>query len=149
MKRNLPALISGILFGFGLAFSGMTDTHKVLGFLDIFGAWDYDLAFVMGGALLVSIAAFQLMKNRKLSLLDCPLEMPANTRIDPKLISGSALFGVGWGLFGYCPGPALTALIYFDPITIVFVLSMVLGIVVHKYSKLLQSQITIKGADKI
>jgi len=136
MKHRLPALLSGILFGFGLAFSGMTDTHKVIGFLDVFGAWDYDLAFVMGGALLVSVVAFQLMKHRQVSLLDCPLEMPSNKQIDWRLIGGSALFGIGWGLFGYCPGPALTALIYLDPLTMLFVLSMILGILVHRYSKI-------------
>ncbi len=133
MKHDLAALLAGLLFGFGLAYSGMTDTHKVLGFLDIFGDWDYDLAFVMGGALLVSLFSFRLMKNRQLSLLDCPLNMPTNKQIDSKLIAGSCLFGLGWGLFGYCPGPALTSLIYLEPETLVFVFSMVLGISLHRF----------------
>ena len=135
MRHNLPAIGAGLLFGFGLAYSGMTDTFKVIGFLDVFGAWDYDLAFVMGGALLVSLVSFQLMKNRKLSLLDCPIDLPRNKLLDINLISGSALFGIGWGLFGYCPGPALTALIYLDPLTILFVVSMILGMTAHRFLK--------------
>lgn len=135
MKHDLSALLAGILFGFGLAYSGMTDTHKVLGFLDIFGGWDYDLAFVMGGALLVSVMSFKLMKNREFSLIECAIDMPNNKQIDLKLIGGSALFGMGWGLFGYCPGPALTALIYLDPMTLLFVVSMVAGILAYKYIK--------------
>lgn len=132
MKNWMPALISGLLFGFGLAWSGMTDTHKVLGFLDLFGNWDYDLAFVMGGALLVSLASFQWIKEKDVSLLDCPIDMPTNKLLDYKLVVGSVLFGVGWGLFGYCPGPALTALVYLNPVTLVFVLSMVAGVALHR-----------------
>ena len=133
MKHHLSALLAGVLFGFGLAYSGMTDTHKVLGFLDIFGDWDYDLAFVMAGALAVSIFSFRLMRNRKFSFIECPIDLPNSQAIDRKLLSGSALFGIGWGLFGYCPGPALTALIYLEPNTILFVLSMVAGITIHRF----------------
>lgn len=132
MKHNLAALMAGLLFGFGLAYSGMTDTNKVLGFLDIFGEWDYDLAFVMGGALLVSSFAFRLMKYRDSSMLDCPMHIPTNKKIDIQLIAGSCLFGIGWGLFGYCPGPALTSLIYFEPDTLIFVFAMILGISLHR-----------------
>lgn len=135
IKHDLSALLAGLLFGFGLAYSGMTDTHKVLGFLDILGNWDYDLAFVMGGALAVSIVSFRLMKNREFSLIECAVDMPGNKQIDFKLIGGSALFGIGWGLFGYCPGPALTALIYVDPNTLLFVVSMIAGIIAHRYLK--------------
>ena len=133
MKHDLSALVAGILFGFGLAYSGMTDTHKVIGFLDIFGSWDYDLAFVMGGALAVSLVSFRIMKNREFSLIECAVDMPGNRQIDKKLIAGSALFGIGWGLFGYCPGPAITSLIYFDPTTLLFFLSMIVGISAHKF----------------
>ena len=135
MKHDLSALVAGILFGFGLAYSGMTDTHKVIGFLDIFGSWDYDLAFVMGGALAVSLVSFRLMKNREFSLIECAVDMPSNRQIDTKLIAGSALFGIGWGLFGYCPGPALAALIYLDPNTLLFVVSMIAGMTAHRYLK--------------
>lgn len=135
MKHDLSALVAGILFGFGLAYSGMTDTHKVIGFLDIFGSWDYDLAFVMGGALAVSLVSFRLMKNREVSLIECALDMPNNKQIDAKLIGGSILFGIGWGLFGYCPGPALAALIYLDPNTLLFVVSMIAGLTAHRYLK--------------
>lgn len=133
MKHNLSALLAGVLFGFGLAYSGMTDTHKVLGFLDIFGDWDYDLAFVMAGALAVSIFSFRLMRDREFSFLECPIDLPGNREIDRKLLAGAAVFGIGWGLFGYCPGPALTALIYFDPNTLIFVVSMVVGIAIHRF----------------
>ena len=133
MKHDLAAFSAGILFGFGLAYSGMTDTHKIIGFLDIFGNWDYDLAFVMGGALAVSILSFRLMKDREFSLIECAVKMPSKAQIDTKLIAGAALFGIGWGLFGYCPGPGITALIYLDPVTYLFVASMIAGIIGYKY----------------
>ena len=85
MKHDLAAFSAGILFGFGLAYSGMTDTHKIIGFLDIFGNWDYDLAFVMGGALAVSILSFRLMKDREFSLIECAVKMPSKAQIDTKL----------------------------------------------------------------
>lgn len=136
MRKDLAALLAGVFFGFGLAYSGMTDTHKVLGFLDIFGEWDYDLGFVMLGALLVSTISFRLMKNRKFSLIECPIDMPKSKQIDTKLLAGSALFGIGWGLFGYCPGPALTGLIYLQPMTLLFVISMIAGIWVHRLTNI-------------
>lgn len=125
--RQVAPLIAGILFGFGLAWSGMTDTHKVLGFLDIFGQWDYDLAFVMGGALLVSLFSFQWIERRGVSLTDCQLAFGQKHQIDRKLISGAVIFGIGWGLYGYCPGPAISSVIYGDVSTWLFVGCMALG----------------------
>lgn len=105
----------------------MTDTHKVLGFLDIFGQWDYDLAFVMAGALLVSVFSFQWIERRGVSLTDCPLALGQKHQIDRKLISGAVIFGIGWGLYGYCPGPAISAVAYGDFSTWLFVGCMALG----------------------
>ncbi len=127
------APIAGILFGFGLAYSGMTDTHKVLGFLSILHGWDYDLAFVMAGALFISTIAFQLTLRHGETLLGGNLHLPTACDLDPKLLSGAAIFGIGWGTFGYCPGPALTGLIYLDPMTLVFVLAMIGGMFIQEY----------------
>ena len=125
--RNLSALLVGILFGLGLAMSGMTDTAKVQGFLDLFGQWIPDLAFVMGGAVLVTVVAFRLVLKRETPLLDTSFQVPTNTAIDPRLLGGAALFGIGWGLYGYCPGPALAALAYLDWQAGLFVLAMAAG----------------------
>lgn len=137
---RLIALVAGIIFGFGLALSGMTDTHKVLGFLSVFHGWDYDLAFVMGGALIITTLTFQLTMRRGETLLGGNLHLPTACDLDPKLISGAILFGIGWGLFGYCPGPALTALIYMEPQTLVFVASMLIGMLAHDFSDTLSKQ---------
>jgi uncharacterized membrane protein YedE/YeeE len=106
------ALLSGLLFGAGLTLSGMIDPHKVLGFLNITGAWDPSLLFVMGGALLVFMPGYQLLvKNRKLALNQAPMQIPPHSKIDHTLIIGAAIFGIGWGLAGVCPGPALVNLL--------------------------------------
>jgi uncharacterized membrane protein YedE/YeeE len=106
------ALLSGLLFGAGLTLSGMIDPHKVLGFLNITGAWDPSLLFVMGGALLVFMPGYQLLvKNRKLTLNQAPMQIPPHSKIDHTLIIGAAIFGIGWGLAGVCPGPALVNLL--------------------------------------
>ena len=113
MKKalNLPfAFLVGLLFGFGLIVSGMSDPAKVLGFLDLAGAWDPSLALVMAGAVAVGLVAFRLFRDRSRSLLGMPLQMPTARRIDRRLLAGSALFGIGWGLAGICPGPALVLL---------------------------------------
>ncbi len=129
---RLISLIAGLLFGFGLAYSGMTDTHKVLGFLSILHGWDYDLAFVMIGALIVATIAYQFIIPRGQTLLGGNLHLPTACNLDPKLISGAAIFGIGWGVFGYCPGPALSALTYLEPQTMVFVGSMIVGMLIHE-----------------
>lgn len=107
---SLTALLSGLLFGVGLIVSGMANPAKVLGFLDIAGRWDPSLAFVMAGAIAIGSIAFVLAKRRKESLLGLPMQIPASTDVTFRLVLGSAVFGVGWGLAGFCPGPALVAL---------------------------------------
>jgi len=128
--KNLMALLCGMVFGVGLAASGMTDTAKVLGFLDIAGNWVPDLAFVMGGAVLVTLITFPLILKRSRPVLADRFHMPTSTLIDKRLIVGSALFGIGWGIYGYCPGPALSALVYLQPNTYIFVAAMLAGIYV-------------------
>jgi uncharacterized membrane protein YedE/YeeE len=105
--RLLTAALLGALFGAGLLVSGMTDPAKVLGFLDVAGAWNPQLAFVMGGAVLVSAPAFWLARRRPRALLGKPIDLPETRPITPRLLGGAALFGIGWGLAGICPGPGL------------------------------------------
>ena len=107
---TLLALLAGLVFGIGLILSGMANPAKVLGFLDLAGAWDPSLAFVMAGAILVGVAAFALARRRRRSWLGLPMQWPALAAVTPRLLLGSAAFGVGWGLAGFCPGPALVAL---------------------------------------
>jgi uncharacterized membrane protein YedE/YeeE len=125
---SLVALISGIIFGLGLAVSGMTDTAKVQGFLDLFGNWVPDLMFVMGGALIVSAIAYQIAKKKIRPMLRNSFDLPQNKTIDQKLITGSVIFGVGWGLYGLCPGPALTHVLSQDGL--LFVAAMLVGMLV-------------------
>lgn len=127
MKYHLVSLLAGLVFGLGLLVSGMANPEKVLGFLDLAGAWDPSLAFVMVGAILVGLAAFAFARRRTLSLLGVSLQLPSNTRIDKRLILGGLAFGVGWGLAGFCPGPALVALGAGEIKAAVFVASMVAG----------------------
>ena len=122
------ALISGIIFGLGLAVSGMTDTAKVQGFLDLFGNWVPDLMFVMGGALIVSAIAYQIAKIKIRPMLRNSFDLPQNKTIDQKLITGSLIFGVGWGLYGLCPGPALTHVLSQEGF--LFVAAMLVGMLV-------------------
>jgi len=129
MDRMLAALAAGLLFGVGLALSGMTDPAVVLGFLDIAGAWNPTLAFVMAGALAVTFAGYRLVLPRGRAVLEAKLALPTARAIDAPLVGGSALFGVGWGLAGYCPGPALASLAAGQPGTIVFVAAMLVGMV--------------------
>ncbi|WP_312525408.1 DUF6691 family protein [Comamonas sp.] len=103
----LMAALAGLVFGLGLLVSGMADPQKVLGFLDIAGTWDPSLALVMGGAIALGLPGFALARRRSRSLLGAPMQLPARQTIDAPLLFGSALFGIGWGLAGYCPGPAL------------------------------------------
>lgn len=125
--RGLAALLCGLVFGAGLAMSGMTDTARVLGFLDLFGEWVPDLLFVMGGAVCVTLVTFRFVLRRATPLLPGDFALPAKTRLDGRLLGGAAIFGIGWGVYGYCPGPAVSALVYLDPKTAVFVTAMLLG----------------------
>jgi len=117
----------GLLFGVGLILAGMTDPSKVLGFLDLAGLWDPSLAFVMGGAILVSLGAFALAKKRTTSFLGGAMHLPTSRDIDKRLVIGSLLFGAGWGLAGFCPGPALVSVGTGNPKAVVFVLAMLAG----------------------
>lgn len=128
--KNIIALTGGIFFGFGLALSGMTDTAKVQGFLDIFGRWEPALMFVMAGAVATTVAGFRWVLRRRQPLLEKQFFMPSNRTIDPTLVVGAGIFGLGWGLYGYCPGPAISALAYADGNTFIFVVAMVLGMFV-------------------
>ncbi|MBC7682565.1 MAG: YeeE/YedE family protein [Ferruginibacter sp.] len=103
----IAALFSGLVFGLGLIVSGMANPAKVLGFLDLGGLWDPSLAFVMGGAIAVGAVAFAVARRRSASLLGIPMRLPSSRHIDRRLVGGSLLFGVGWGMAGFCPGPAL------------------------------------------
>lgn len=124
--RSLP-LVSGILFGGGLALSRMTDPERVLGFLDIFGRWDPTLAFVMLGAVIVMAVAWRIQRRMAKPVLAQKFSLPDRRDLDGKLIIGSALFGVGWGLAGLCPGPAIASLALTPAAVIPFVLAMIAG----------------------
>ncbi|MBD8654884.1 YeeE/YedE family protein [Oxalobacteraceae sp. CFBP 13730] len=108
--RILMALITGLVFGIGLIVAGMTNPAKVLGFLDLAGRWDPSLVLVMAGAILLALPAFRVAAGRRQSLLGEPMHLPTATRIDRRLVLGSLAFGAGWGLAGFCPGPALASL---------------------------------------
>jgi len=123
----VTALVAGLLFGLGLIVSGMADPSKVLGFLDLAGAWDPSLAFVMAGAIAVGLGAFAVAKRRRTSLIGLDMQLPASTTVDRRLVGGSLLFGIGWGIAGLCPGPGLVALGMGQPKAAVFVLAMLAG----------------------
>lgn len=129
----LMALAAGLVFGIGLIVSGMTDPSKVLGFLDLAGQWDPSLAFVMGGAILVALPAFRLAAARERSLLGCAMHLPAVSRIDRRLVLGSLAFGIGWGLAGYCPGPALASLATGAAEPIIFGAAMLAGMAIFEF----------------
>jgi uncharacterized membrane protein YedE/YeeE len=114
MIKWIMALIAGLVFGLGLIVSGMTDPSKVIGFLDIFGNWNPSLAFVMGGAIVVGLIAFPFAARRATALLGDPMRLPTASQIDRRLVLGALAFGAGWGLAGYCPGPALASLLTID-----------------------------------
>ncbi len=125
------AVLSGLVFGLGLLASGMTDPAKVKGFLDLFGAWDPSLALVMGGAIAVGALAFARARRRPRSWTGTPIELPANSLIDRRLLLGGALFGAGWGIAGFCPGPALVAASSGSAAALGFVAAMLLGMTLH------------------
>ena len=132
MKHRISEFAVGLLFGIGLILSGMTDPGKVIGFLDLSGAWDPSLALVMGGAILVGVFAFALAKKRTTTFLGGAMHLPSSNDIDKRLLAGSLLFGVGWGLVGLCPGPAIADLVLaFRPVAI-FVIAMLGGMALFK-----------------
>lgn len=129
--KGLAAFLTGLLFGLGLIMSGMTDPNRVLDFLDLAGAWDPTLAFVMGGAVLVTMPAFALLRRRDRPLLAERFGWPTLTTVDLPLIMGAALFGIGWGLAGLCPGPALVNLATGHRDVLLFCVAMVAGMQLH------------------
>lgn len=132
MKHRLSEFFVGLLFGVGLLLSGMTDPGKVIGFLDLFGAWDPSLALVMGGAIFVGIFAFSIAKKRTVNFFGGALRMPKTDQIDKRLLIGAVLFGAGWGLAGFCPGPALVSLFAGQAKAAIFVGFMIGGMVIFE-----------------
>lgn len=131
MLSSIAALACGLIFGLGLILSGMGNPAKVQNFLDFFGHWDPSLALVMGGAIAIGLIAFTWAKTRSKALLGEPMQLPGNTSIDKKLLTGSALFGVGWGLAGFCPGPSLMNLATLQAEVWIFVAAMLAGMVLQ------------------
>ncbi|WP_105374938.1 YeeE/YedE family protein [Neorhizobium huautlense] len=135
MNRNIyqfgAALLSGIVFGFGLSLSGMLNPVRVQGFLDVFGNWDPSLAFVLGGAVAVAFIGVQVMKKMRHPAFDDSFHVPTSRRIDGPLVTGSALFGLGWGIGGFCPGPAVASLSVVIPQTLLFVVAMLIGMTLY------------------
>jgi uncharacterized membrane protein YedE/YeeE len=131
MMRELIATVAGLLFGLGLIAGGMTDPAKIKGFLDLFGQWDPSLALVMGGGIAVGLVAFAAARRRLRSWTGEHMELPTSTFIDWRLISGGLLFGIGWGIAGFCPGPALVAMASGLGSAWIFVAAMVAGMLIH------------------
>ncbi len=131
--KNLSALLAGLVFGLGIAISGMANPAKVLNFFDIAGTWDPSLAFVMGGALLTALVGYRIVfaKNRT-PLFESKYSLPTATKIDTRLLGGSALFGVGWGIAGFCPGGAIPALGFGGVETLTFIAAMVVGLLIGR-----------------
>lgn len=124
---KLTAFLAGLIFGLGLLLAGMANPAKVLGFLDLTGAWDPSLVLVMAGAIAVALLPFILAKKRQQSLLGLPMQLPNKREIDRRLIGGSLLFGIGWGIAGICPGPAVAILLTGHWQVLLFVITMLLG----------------------
>jgi uncharacterized protein len=133
MKQSWIALICGVLFGLGLGLSQMVDRDRVLGFLDVAGTWDPTLLFVMGGAVAVTIVAFRFVLRMAHPIWEAKFQLPTRKDIDKPLVIGSAIFGVGWGLSGYCPGPGLTALVLGMWNPLLFVAAMILGSLAYQW----------------
>jgi hypothetical protein len=128
----LMALFSGLIFGIGLIISGMTDPSKVIGFLDFAGKWDPSLIFVIGGAILVSIFAFRFTATHPRAILGDPIRLPTAQHIDRRLVLGGLTFGIGWGLAGYCPGPALASLLTGGSKPLIFTIAMLGGMAIFE-----------------
>ena len=136
MMNKIFSLLSGIIFGFGLTVSSMTNPAKVIGFLDITGNWDPSLMFVMIGAIAISAPLFYLLRNKTKPLFDLKFEIPTTKNIDKKLILGASIFGIGWGMVGFCPGPAIASLALLKPVSIMFVIAMASGFYMSKFVKI-------------
>ena len=136
-RRYLPPLVSGAIFGAGLAIGGMTNPARVRGFLDLFGKWDPTLAFVMGGAVAVMAIAWRVREGMDRPLFGERFSLPDRSDLDARLIAGAALFGVGWGIAGLCPGPAVATLALAPMSAVPFVLAMLAGMALHRLLPLL------------
>jgi uncharacterized membrane protein YedE/YeeE len=134
--KNILAFISGSIFGLGLTISSMTNPDKVLGFLDLFNNWDPSLAFVMGGAIIITAPMLFILTKNKNLILSKEIHLPTNKEIDKKLIIGSLIFGAGWGLVGLCPGPAISSLALIEVPSIIFVIFMFIGFYCSKFIKI-------------
>lgn len=129
---RLAILLSGLLFGTGVTVSGMVNPMKVLNFLDIFGQWDATLIFVMGAGLIVTLLGYQIIFRRSAPIFATSFRLPTSQDIDTKLLGGAALFGLGWGISGFCPGPAIASLVFGRMESITFVLAMSAGMILTK-----------------
>lgn len=132
--QKISAAIAGLFFGAGLAISGMVNPLKVLNFLDLFGTHDFTLAFVMGGGLLTTLIGYHLLFKRGKPFFADRFVLPGTTLIDARLIGGAALFGLGWGISGVCPGPAIAGLIFGNSLSFIFVIAMALGILGARFA---------------
>ncbi len=132
--NNLSSFIAGFVFSLGLVIAGMTNPDKVIGFLNLFGGWDYALAFVMGGAVIFNVVSFKFIKKRNSPLFGEKIEWPTAKHVDKKLIIGSTLFGLGWGIAGICPGPAIANIVTLDPKAMTFLGSMIIGMLIFKFT---------------
>ena len=134
MRQTLPALLVGTIFGAGLALSDMTNPARVVAFLDVFGDWDPSLALVMGGALIPAAIAYRISRRMRAPLLHDGFYLPENNTVDKRLLTGGLLFGAGWGLVGYCPGPAIAGLAFGYWQSAVIVIAMIAGMVLQRWS---------------
>jgi uncharacterized membrane protein YedE/YeeE len=130
--RNVFSLTSGLIFGFGLAVSSMINPAKIVGFLDITGDWDPSLAFVMGGAVFVTALTFRLILKRPKPIFTDIFELPSKVSLDGKLITGAAIFGIGWAMSGLCPGPAISSIGFLDEKLLIFVCTLLIGSFIGK-----------------
>ena len=133
MVQKIFVFISGVIFGTGLTISSMTNPAKVISFLDIFGMWDPSLAFVMGGAIFITSPLLFLFKNKQNLILTKKIILPSSKNIDINLIFGSILFGIGWGVVGFCPGPAISSIAFFNLYSILFIISMIIGFYIIEF----------------
>lgn len=134
MKQTAIALAAGLIFGAGLAVSGMADPQRVQGFLDLFGAWDPTLAFVMGGAMIPMAIAWAVQRRMAAPVAASRFDLPGTNRIDPRLAIGAVIFGAGWGIGGLCPGPAIADLAIAPAPAAMFIAAMLAGMAVHRFA---------------
>ena len=134
MGKYISVLVTGLVFGLGLAVSGMTHASKVLGFLDVTGNWDPSLLLVLAGAVAVTVVAFRFILHRRAPVLEDKFKLPTARRVDARLVVGAAIFGIGWGISGYCPGPGIALLAAPGWETWVFIPAVLLGAFLHRAS---------------